>query len=586
MSFRGGVITGGIEGQAPIARRRRSALTLDITSQVPGLAAAGSSRFRVLLAIVLVAIVLALLPGRTSIPPLVESDYCYQLTAADRLFDGHGLTATPAVAPNQPWTWTADWTFLTQWPMGFPLLVCAVRWVFGLETLAACAWISVVSCAVALVGWFVWVKRCVPHGVTGSLIAAVAAGCAVSTASLLNPSTDTLLVAMLPFVLLAAWNAVASARAENQPSDNRRTILPFALAGLLCGAMFWIRYAAVFVPVGVGVFLVIEWLRGPRVSMRHLAGFATAAAIPMAALVMINKTMSTGASVQTQLNLGHSASVNLTADQFVTTWRNFTRFGFYNYHAISGWLFSLWPVALVVGALCVRPARKALKSFLASPAVLLSVCTLGALFAMLIGVTAVFGDKYDYVSLPRYYTPTKPLYFVLFVAPLMLIPRRVVRVVLCVGMLVASSWLIQQEWSRPYKRWQAANRPITAYGQWANCFGTGASNLYAWLAEQKADDLIVVSNFHEYITLETRIPALPIPKDPTTLDTWVDRISESRGVTNPRVLFVLDRENRWRDYWLDPPTKIINDFQLRIRADAPPEIAADVFTYSPAVASR
>ena len=223
---------------------------------------------------------------------------------------------------------------------------------------------------------------------------------------------------------------------------------------------------------------------------------------------------------------------------------------------------------------------------MASPRVLLSMCTLGALLAMLVSVTALFGDKFDYVSLQRYYTPAKPLYFVLFVAPLMLIPRRVVRGGLCLVMLVASSWLIQQEWSRPYKRWQAADRQSTSYGQWANCFGPGAVDLYTWLAEQKGDDLIVVSNFHEYITLETKIPALPIPKDAATLRVWVNRISASRGVTNPRVLFVLDPENHWRDYWIDPRSKIINDFMLRIRADAPPRITADVFVYSPTVASN
>lgn len=582
----GGVVTDGMKGPASAAPWSRTVAPLETMSDTPLIARAGSPRLRVLLAITLIATILALLPGRKAIPPLIESDYCYLLTAADRLFDGHGLTTPPPVASNQPWEWTADWAFLTRWPMGYPLLVCATRLVFGLATLEACRWISLFACATALVGWFLWVKRCVPRGVTGLLLAAVAAGCAVSTASLLNPSTDLILVALLPFVLMAAMRAVAVVGTGDEPSDRRRAMWTFAFVGLLCGGMFWIRYAAVFVPVGVGAFLVAQRLRGSRVSVQHLASFAAAAVVPMAALVLINRAMSAGSSVQAQLNLGHSAAINLTVDQFVTTWRNFTRFGFYDYHAASPWLFSLWPVALVAGGLCIRPVRRALRSFFASPGVLLSMCTLGALMAMLVSVTALFGDKFDYVSLERYYTAAKPLYFVLFVAPLMLIPGRVVRVGLCLVMLVASSWLIQQEWSRPYKRWQAANRPSTPYGQWANCFGPGAAELYAWLGEQKGDDLIVVSNFHEYITLETKIPALPIPKDAATLQVWVDRISASRGVANPRVLFVLDPDNRWRDYWIDPPPKIISDFMLRIRADAPPGIGADVFLYSPAVVSR
>ncbi|MCH7592037.1 MAG: hypothetical protein IH989_04555 [Planctomycetes bacterium] len=332
---RGGVVTDCMEGSASGAPRGKTVAPPETMSLVPVIARAGSSWLRVLLAITLVATVLALLPGRTSIPPLIESDYCYMLTAADRLYDGHGLTTPAPVAPNQPWEWTTDWTFLTRWPMGYPLLVCTVRLVFGLATLEACSWISLFACATALVGWFLWVKRCVPPGVTGSLLAAVAAGCAVSTASLLNPSTDLILVALLPFVLMAAVRAVAVVRGGDEPGTRRRAMWAFAFAGLLCGGMFWIRYAAVFVPVGVGAFLVTQRLRGSRVSPWHLASFAAATAVPMTALMLINRTMSTGTSVQAQLNLGHSATFGLSLDQLLTTWRNFTRFGFYDYHALS-----------------------------------------------------------------------------------------------------------------------------------------------------------------------------------------------------------------------------------------------------------
>lgn len=57
------------------------------------------------LGVAAVALVLAVLPGRRDIPPLVESDYCYLLTAADRFIAGKGLTTTTPVAPLQPWTW-------------------------------------------------------------------------------------------------------------------------------------------------------------------------------------------------------------------------------------------------------------------------------------------------------------------------------------------------------------------------------------------------------------------------------------------------------------------------------------------------
>ena len=536
---------------------------------------------RMCLAVTLVASVLALLPGRSAIPPLVESDYCYLLTAADRLYEGHGLTATPPIAPLQPWEWRQDWAFLTQWPMGYPLLVCVVRWVFGLETLQACQWIAVLACATALVSWFVWVKACVPHGITGVMLATVAAGCAASTADLLNPSTDIILVALLPIVLMLA--ARAAARGGNDPAGWRAAMM-FVTVGLLSGGLFWFRYAALFVLPAVGLFFIFERLRGSRVSVKQIACFATAGLAPIVTLVLVNRAYGASASVQEQFNLGHGTSLGLPLDQLVSLWVNFTKFGFYDYHRYSQWIMSLWPLVMVAIGLCFRSGRGALRSFFALPGVMLSVLTVGALFAMLIGVTAMFGDKYDYISLERYYVAVKPLYFVLFVAPLTLIPKRVVRVGLCAVLLVASSWLVRQEWSRPFARWQRADRPVTPYGQWACCFGPRATELYQWLGGQVDDELIIVSNFHEYIALETGIAALPIPPDIPTLTRWVDRVCAARGVSHPRVLFILDHDNRWRDYWIDLPERIIQAFNLSRCSAAPPGIAENVYCRGPTLA--
>ena len=120
---------------------------------------------------------------------------------------------------------------------------------------------------------------------------------------------------------------------------------------------------------------------------------------------------------------------------------------------------------------------------------------------------------------------------------------------------------------------------MTPYGQWAHCLAPGAADLYHWLSEQNCADLIVVSNFHDYIALETKIPALPIPKDVPTLKTWVEGIRRSRHISNPRILFVLDPDNHWRDYWIPPPTEIIQTFGLKHQADTPTTISAHVFEY-------
>ena len=119
----------------------------------------------VLLGTLVVSLGLALLPHRTEIPPNIESDYCYLLLAADRFHDGQGLTSLAPQAPHQPWEWRYDWGWLTQWPIGYPLLVAGVRRVLGGTTINACLWINLAACALALVGWFAWVRYCAPRGV-------------------------------------------------------------------------------------------------------------------------------------------------------------------------------------------------------------------------------------------------------------------------------------------------------------------------------------------------------------------------------------------------------------------------------------
>ncbi len=577
MAYRGGIIAGKWrDGLRAETVGGRTDTDVDSHATLP---THGPVPWRwIAVGVAVLVVVLTFLPGRTRIPPLVDSDYCYLLIAADRLFDGQGLTTPSPVAPLQPWDWQGDWSFLTQWPMGYPLLVCLFRWTLGVATMEACLWISVIACATALVGWFAWVKRCVPPGVAGTLLAAVAAGCSVSTALLLNPSTDVIVVATLPLILLLTTRAVALAGHEDDVRSRRRSLALLAIAGLAAGGLFWIRYAAIFVPLAVGAYLWVEYRRRRREGFESIAVFATSAAAPIGTLVLVNRLFGSGSSLQAQLNLGHAMNVDFSPNQLVTAWRNFTEFGFYNHHWYSEWFFMLWPLGAMAIGLCVRPARRALVSYLRTPGVRLSAITVMALLTVLIGATAVFGDKYDYVGLDRYYLPLKPLYFLLFVAPLLLIPLRGLRAAMCVVLLMGCSWLVFQEWSRPYKRWLAADRAVTPYGQWAQCFGPGASSLYRWLAEQKADDLIVVSNFHEYIALETGIPAVTIPKDQEMLDSWIDRIGATRGVHDPRVLFVLDTQIDWRDYWIKPAEDIVRTFRLAPLPGAPSGVYARVLT--------
>jgi hypothetical protein len=575
----------------------------------------------VTLAVVAVAVLLSILPGRSSIPPLVESDYCYLFIAADRLFEGLGPTAPQPVAPLQPWNYESDWTFLTRWPIGFPALVCAVRYLTNCSTIEACRFISVLACAAALVGWFIWVRKTMPNGVTGLLLGMVAAGCAVSFSLLINPSTDLLVVALLPYIFMACLRAMGGAHHAEPPtptssvfkkfypsrareeavlSDDQKTapsrsrlskktaspigskpsVVWSVVAGLPAGGLFWIRYASLFVPAAVGLFLLIAWWRR-LIRLKHVATFAVSAAVPIVALLTVNRIYGASGSIQSQLNLGQTVALSLTPDLVGRAWWNFTDFSFYAHHGLVHWVYALWPAGLAMVALTVRPIRRRLQEWLATPAVALSAATVVVLLAMLIAVTAVFGNKYDFVSLARYYTPVKPLYFVLFVGPLLLVRWRAMRIGAGVALIVACTWLVRQDWGRAYDRQIVATTSATPYGQRAVCFGAGASDLYSWLNKQKAADLILVSNFHEYVTLETGIPALPIPRTPETLEEWVERVRASRGIDQARVLFVLDPDNRWRNYWIKPPAEIITDFHLQHQLDIPIGQDALVFEYHP-----
>jgi len=595
MICRGGIVVGGWGDVAPPKAAAPAARPSPLETL-----AAGRRPLRwslVFVSVVTVALALAALPGRTRIAPLLESDYCYLLTAADRLHNGQGLTATQPVAPSQPWEWQYDWGFLTQWPAGYPLLVAGLRKAIGVSTIDACRWIGLFACAAALVGWFVWIRRSVPGGGTGVLLAAVGAGSCATVGSLTNPSTDALLIAVLPYILLLLGEARCRCSTGPDNQSQRREIVCLAAAGLLAGGLFWIRYASVFVPFAIALYLLTESRRRRPAGLRrrvvtpsppgggglfthalsHLLVFGTAAALPIVALLLLNRALGQAQSATAQLNLGSGIGFDFSWAKLAQAWWMFTGLGFYDHRPAAHWLYATWPFVLMIAAVSIRPIRASMRALLDAPAIRLGACLVVALLGMLLAATTLFGSKFDYVGLDRYYLPVRPLYFLLFLTPLMMIPRRALRAILCVGLLIAGSWIVRQDWARTYTRLASAERPMTPYGAWSRCFEPGAGKLYAWLSGQNDPRLIVISNFHEYVALETGIPALPIPPNREALDEWISRIGASRGVTHPRVLFVLDPDNKWRSHWITPPETIIREFDLVPSAAAPGEINKYLF---------
>lgn len=526
--------------------------------------------------IVALFVVLSFLPFRSQIPPLVESDYCYQLIAAERMARGEGLTTLPPLAPGQPWEWRGDWTFLTRWPAGYSALVGWLHWALAIRALEAARWIAVASCAVGLVGWFLLVKRASP-GVIGGLTAAVAAGLAVGVPGLLNPSTDAILVALLPMVLLLVDEGID----ERFPAPKARgaTAWRLALAGLLAGGLCWIRYASLFLPLGVGAYLIARAPLGRRRKWLEVGYFALGAGVPALGLVVVNRCLGSDAGLTEQVNLGTRAGFQFSWLLPLEAWRRVTALGFYDHRPESAYVFMLWPVVLGLAAALIPGWRKRMVEFARMPVVGLSAAVLASFLVMIVAATTLFREKFNFAGLDRYYLPVRPLYLLLFVTPIVLVPRPMIRLAAAVPLLVAASWIVHQEWLRPYARALHTRAEVTPSGAWSRSFGPAARELYLWLRRQPPAEMVLVSNFHEWVALETGHAALPIPEDTAALERWLADIRRARRVESARVLFVLDGDNRWRSHWIIEPEEIVRRFRLEPATGVPASVADRVFEY-------
>jgi len=517
----------------------------------------------------LVVAALLAIARHTHVPPEIFDDNAYVFLATDRLFEGHGPTSLPPKAPHQPWNWQADFTLLTQWPMGYPLLICLVRWLTGFATVDAAVLLNVVCSGVALVAWFAWIRRCAPGGISGWLLAGVAALGVFSVGQLVNPGSDTVLLAVTPLVLLLAASVFARERCASITdgrSESLRSSLVtgdgcplaygrgsvgskrlgwIALLGVVSGFAFWIRYAAIFLPAGLGVFLLADALLIRRRRLIDAVVFGVASLTPIAVLILIHRSAGPVGEVQQQLNLGHRADLRLSLELLPTLWQRFTEQTLYAYRDESAWFFQL-----------VVPA---------------------AGLAVPLAATAVFGDKYDYVGLARYYQPVRPFYWLLFVGPLLLIPLRIIRGGLCVMLVLFGSWFVNQDALRTWRRWTSRSYVTTPYGRRAVRFQPASSDLYEWLAANVDDKTLVVSNFHDDIALETRIPACPIPANGGELHTWIQRARTARNVDRMDALFVLDPDNDTRDYYLPYVADVVRRFGLSHRLDIPPAVRRYVY---------
>lgn len=527
------------------------------------------------------------LPGRGAIAPSIVGDNAYIFLAADRLYAGLGATSTPPKAPSQTWTWQADWAFLTQWPIGYPLLICGVRAMTHATTAKAATYLSVFCGGVGIVAWLAWMIRCVGRRLAGITIALTAALAAFSIDQLVNPASDTVLLALTPVVLLIASFVLRfDATAALADSVRRPTIVGMIALGLAAGGLFWIRYAAAFVPVGIAAYLVIAWLVLRRIGFKQVAIYGVAAAVPIVALIVVNRIMGLGASVQEQLNLGQQAALAFDWQIAVDLWRNFTTQTPYAHRPESYWFFAAGlPLIAWTLPMLSRESRAALRRFITNPAVLLSITMVAAMFALLAAATILFRGKYNYAELDRYYLAIRPFYWLLFVGPLAAMPKTSIRVGVAMLMVAFGGWFVRQDHVRAYQRIAQKQTERTDYGRWAQRFEPNSRELFAWLSAQAGDDLVVFSNFQDDIALETQIPACPVPEPQAELNEWLDTIRTVRGVESLRLLFVLEPDNPHRDYFQPTAAQTIESFDLQPATNAPGAVGRYVFQLNGAMAN-
>ncbi len=542
-------------GECPL-NTKGDATKLDLKKLLAGsetLQSGSISWRKILLCVAMAWVALYFVPHRTAIPPRIHSDYAYMFIAADRLYEGAGYGSLQPIAPMQQWEYQYDYGFLTQWPAAYGLCVVGIRTLTGYDTIDAIRFLNLFTCAFGLVGWFAFLRSTVPRGISGLLFAFAGAGAAFPTYFLLDPSTDALFVAVLPYVLILALQVMKSydpQQPNREPEKLLLSVLPFVALGFAAGTLVWIRYAAIAAPLGVGLFLALKCRSMRNRRLWQMLGYALGIAIPIVLLILLNKTMSPGGSVQQQLNLGDNTGLQIEWNDLARLWMNFVNLGYYDYHWYSRYVFALWPAALIIIGSCIPPARRGLTRLAISDSMSLSIVVALSLLGVLFAGSAVFRGKFDYIGLERYYLPARPLYFAMFVAPLLWIPKRWWRIGLCLPLVVICLWTVQQDWSRPLKRWHQAEKETTQYGLWACCFTPGASAFFDWLGKQERKDLIVVSNFHDYITLEIGIPALPLPQNEEQLSRWIATVNEHRGTNNPQIVFAVDPDNRYREYWM------------------------------------
>lgn len=235
------------------------------------------------------ALVLIALPA----PPFIYSDQASQLKPLLQYLGGespsfnHFVTANPTNLREVVAEWDVYWP-ATSLLLVWPFVAAGVSLGHTLFALAAAALL------IGSVGWIKWWMRFdVPSRIL--LAAAVLMPWRrYSSNALFQSSAEVLAFAAAPWVFLATHALMARVDAKNYPGRFRAL-----LWGLGAGALYCVKYSAVFVSAGVSAALLLRHWRDRRAWSRVLVPAFAGVAIPIAALSLVNRALGGAANFVT-----------------------------------------------------------------------------------------------------------------------------------------------------------------------------------------------------------------------------------------------------------------------------------------------
>ena len=188
----------------------------------------------------------------------------------------------------------------------------------------------------------------------------------------------------------------------------RRGALRFLLLGVVAGSVCWVRYAAVFIPVSVGLFFVWATVKH-RVGLRGVFLYAVGSLVPLAVLFVFNHINASGTPVQQQFNLGSRLGLAIDPSVLATVWWMFTDLPMYGHKWYAHWVCAIVVPLGGIAFACVRSDwRRSTREYVRSEGYVLSALAVVTMLGVLVAVSLLCRSKHTFVDISRYYLPARP----------------------------------------------------------------------------------------------------------------------------------------------------------------------------------